>query len=165
MIKAIIISILSVTLLSGCGLFPTKYRDVPVPVYQVPAPPKIDRPSLPIHSLTIADTMDVQKVIKAHVVSTRLLINYSEALSEIVNTYAELAARTENLLIEPVFEMAFSSDRDSSVEITELERLRMVAQARSIRQDAEISFATILEKYQQGEQEILEEFNNETPDD
>lgn len=165
--KVLIILLLSIAL-TGCGLFSRQdnFRDVPIPIYQVPAPPQIDKPELPIHSLTFSDTMDVQKVIRAYVVSTRLLLNYSEALQEIVDTYARLAQKTQDQLIEPVFTMAFSVEReDSPIEITELERLRMVAQARSTRQDAEISFSTILNKYEERKREIIEEFENETSDD
>lgn len=165
MIKPILIAMFSVTLMTGCGLFQRQYRDVPVPVYQVPAPPSIEKPRLPIHDLTPSDVQDTQRVIRAYVVSTRLLINYGEALREIVDTYAELARRTESYFIEPVFTMAFSLDRETSVEITELERLRMVAQARSVQQDATLSFANIIDRYNERKQEILEEFNNEASDD
>lgn len=165
MIKGLLIAILSISLLSGCSLFQRQYRDVPVPVYQVPAPPTIEKPALPIHDLTAADVMDTQRVIRAYVVSTRLLINYSEALRQIVDTYAELARRTESFFIEPVFSMAFSTDRESAVEITELERLRMVAQARTIRQEANLAFSNIIVNYNERKQEILVEFNNETSDD
>ena len=165
MIKSILIAMFSVTLMTGCGLSQRQYRDVPVPVYRVPAPPNIEKPRLPIHDLTSSDIQDTQRVIRAYIVSTRLLINYAEALREIVDTYAELARRTESHFIEPVFTMAFSLDQETSVEITELERLRMVAQARSVQQDAILSFANIIDQYNQRKQEILEEFNNEASDD
>lgn len=165
MIKFLVICILSIFLV-GCGFTRTQYRDVPVPVYQVPAPPSIDRPHLPIYDLTATDSNDTEKVIKAYLTSVRLLLNYSEALSEIVNTYRNLAEETDSSFVEPVFSMAFSIEREDIFEVSELERLRMIAQARQIKENADTRFNSILQDYTENNEKIWKEWEeDETSDD
>lgn len=159
MIKILVISIMALVLTTGCFNRTQQYRDVPVPVFQVPAPPDIERPHLPIHDLTSSDHRnDVEKVIRAYIVSVRLLLNYSEALEEIVDTYRRLAERTDSFWTEPVFSMSLAESRESSPEISELERLRMISQSNRIRRDSETSFNQILDTYKENKSRIWEDY-------
>lgn len=150
---------------SGCGLFGTTrdYRNVPVPIYVVPSPPTIERPHLPIYDLSVVDKEDTDKVIRAYLVSFRLLLAYAEAQEEIIRTYRNLATRTDDSLFESIFTMSASSRDDTQLEVTELERRRMIARGMQTREDANVKFRSIVNNYEEKISIIWGEY--ETQDD
>lgn len=162
MIKFIAISVLALAFTTGCFNRPNQYRDVPVPVYQVPAPPSIERPHLPIHDLTASDRDNLDRIVRAYVVSVKLLLVYSVALDQVVETYRELARRTDSFWTDPRFAMSLTDIRAEPLEITELERLRMIAQGRQISSDTELMFSEILQNYKDSKAEIWRDYETST---
>ena len=150
-------------LLVGCSLFPERvvYEEYPIPVYTIPEPPEIERPSLPIHSLSERDRDDSETVIRAYVISTRLLLNYAVALEEIVQAYADLAETTKNQVTFPNLlgqqRRTVSGVRPlSSLEANRVEQIRS-------RNHSELQnkLVTIKNQYEENKKAILEEFFNE----
>lgn len=134
-----------------------EYRNVPIPVYQVPMPPALERPVLPIHNLSTEDRNDSDKVIRAYLVSMRLLLNYAHAQTEILSTYKRMAERTESSFIEPVFTMSAAEDAEPLV-MSDLEKRQLIAQGRQIQEDAASQFRNIQERYKQKERDIWGEY-------
>lgn len=134
----------------------TEYRDVPVPVYSVPSPPVISRPELPIHKLTADDMLNSEKIVRAYIVSSRLLLNYAVALEEIVATYKKLSEKSTRIN-QPVFASA-QNDEDTPVGLTTREREIIEEVSEDTRQDAEEAFSSIKRRYEEKEADIRREY-------
>lgn len=96
-------NILSVILLSvllvGCNsIGKVKYHDVATPVYVVPAPPKIERPTLAIDSLTEEQRNDPGLVEQAKRASSIQKQGYIEQLEAIIAKYGALAVESQTNL-------------------------------------------------------------------
>lgn len=86
-------------LLSGCET--TKkivYKEVPYPVYVVPAPPEIERPVLQIHKLTDEQKAIDGEILKAERASVVQLLSYIDELELIVGKYRELSVESSKNL-------------------------------------------------------------------
>lgn len=68
-----------------------EYRDRYVPVYVVPAPPEVKRPELLLNEKN-KDTVSDEEFSRLYSATTAQLNGYIEALEEVYNKYAELAA-------------------------------------------------------------------------
>lgn len=162
MIRTITILILC-ALLAGCNLIPTKtvYEEYPVPVYKVPEPPSIDRPYLPIYDLSPADNNDTEKVIRAYVISVRLLLNYAKAQEEILKTYKELSESTnKNDRVRSLSRVSMSAE--SNRPLSKLEMNKLISSAQIEEEKALRSFDSILENYTKNKEEIWREFDEFT---
>jgi hypothetical protein len=156
--------LLLVAFLSGCNLLPTRtvYEEYPVPVYKVPAPPQIDRPYLPIYDLNALDSNNTQKVIRAYVISVRLLLNYAEAQEEILKTYERLSESTpmeQNLLLT----LTSGERRERDGPLSRLEYSGLLADAELRNQEATDNFNNILDRYQKNKEEIWRNFDEINP--
>lgn len=158
-----IISILLISIfLVGCAT-KTEYVRYPIPVPQVPAPPTLERPSLPIHNLTMSDLQNPELVLQSYVISVRLLINYSEANEAILRTYTRLAERTSTLNDSDSIPLAMSAPGPSrrslqEEEIAEQARLMALSSTNSfILEDAQREFARIEREYMSSKEELLGE--------
>lgn len=99
MVNKLILFIL-IFLLVGCETIggtkvKTEFKDKPVPVIMVPAPPDVKRPQLEIHRLTPEQLQSYGEVAKAATASVKQLLIYSEILEAIVNKYRELSKDSE----------------------------------------------------------------------
>lgn len=164
--------ILSGILLVACGTREVKPPEkVNVPVYMVPAPPKIERPELPIHSILsqenfVSNTVsgkNTGELAKAYVVSLRLAMNWGLALERIVYAYEKM------------------SKRDFSLTPLEFEGGRVLAEAPMafgaslpvesendfgpVKLFADEEFSRIIDKYEYNKELILEDYYNETESD
>jgi hypothetical protein len=166
MIKKIALLVIISILLVGCGK-ETVYRDKKVPVYMVPAPPTIEQPELPIHSLdfdwsspeNIIENMG--KIVQAYVISIRLLINWGEANNEIVEAYRDMSER--DFSVDPItFAMAGPNATTSDIEELEIDS---ESDYGTIDRFARRKFNEIEDKYHQENQLILQSYNNETESD
>lgn len=158
--KIILIIFLSVAL-SGCTWFTrTEYQEYPVPVYTVPAPPSIDRPELPIHELTEEDRKDTDKVIRAYIVSIRLLLNYAVAKEKIIQKYDELSKQTE-FVDTRVRRFGVTADTQEERRLKASEAQELSIRSMRVSETAHGEFSNIINEYNRNKERILREFNNE----
>lgn len=81
--------------LTGCGAFDrepetvTEYQEKAVPVYSVPEPPEVPRPSLELEKVD-EDSSDGE-VAKAYAISVMQLTDYTRLLEKVINKYREMA--------------------------------------------------------------------------
>jgi len=146
----------------GCSLIEPRieYRDKIVPVYTVPKPPKIERPTLPIHDARyrnptfVSNPDNLGQIVQDYVISVRLLINYAEALNEIVETYRVLSERDNTSPLIPQSDapllMGSPLDGDNSPQLDE----RTLASLQLIL-FSNMAFSTIIDKYEEREREII----------
>lgn len=157
--KKSIILICLALFLTGCNFLPTRtvYEEYPVPVYKVPAPPEIDRPYLPIYDLAPMDKENTDKVIRAYIISVRLLLNYATAQEEILETYKRLSESTtsENRRVLSLSRAAPNTNRP----LSKLEAEKLISTAEKQEEEAVKSFNTIVDNYQRNKQDIWREFN------
>lgn len=154
----IIITLLTITLLTGCSLFEKRveFREKVVPVYMVPEPPELERPVLPIHSerynnpVFLSNPNNLGQIVQDFTVSLRLAMNYSLAQEEIINTYRELSDRDFSL--EPVQLLSARIDGNNNIPMSR-------SDFGSLEIYADQRFSEIIDKYEDNKQEIL---NNET---
>ena len=99
MVKYILLIAASLSLFA-CADQPVKtvYQTKEVPVYVVPAPPTVVRPTLVITTLTDAQKADLGELAKAYSISLKQAMQYSCSLENIVNAYAALAAKAPSLI-------------------------------------------------------------------
>lgn len=143
---SIILAIITISLsLTACKRA-VIYEDYPVPVYVVPKPPNIQRPSLPIHQLNNNDSTDINKVILAYVTSIRLLLNYSEAHEKILGVYDKLSDRNMG-----GGGLTFSSSGEGAVEDIGEQDVN----------DWYEEIGTIINNYEMINEDILNEFEND----
>lgn len=153
-------------ILAGCNPFiRTEYREYPVPVYTVPAPPSIERPQLPIHSLTSEDREDSDKVIRAYIVSIRLLLNYSYAMEKIWDKYNRLSEETEFVdtrirSLGVTAETAEKSAEDGEL-LSASAAQELSVRSMRMQSTASSEFTSIIIEYENEKHKILEEFFNE----
>lgn len=143
-------------LLAGCAT-ETIYRDKNVPVYEVPRPPTIERPELPIHSLNpslVISPEYVGEIAQAYVVSIRLLMNWGEANSKIVEAYRKMSEK--DFRVAPV---TFSSSAQPAPPSNEPTYERSENDYGTIKTFADQEFGNIVNKYKEQEQEILKDYN------
>lgn len=97
-----ILLITLIALVSGCAQLGIKDPDLVVqeslvPILYCPAPPKIERPALPIETLTDVDNQNPGLVAKKYKATIKALQGYSVELEEILKSYDESAAAYEEL--------------------------------------------------------------------
>lgn len=161
MSKAILL-VLSIFLLVGCGKETIRYERYPVPVYQVPAPPELERPELPIHGLPGSTITDTGKLIQAYVVSVRLLLNYAEAKEAIVTTYKKLSEESNLEDDFPTRALAATGpDERREEQLSEEDEVIIMSNNARMYDEAQSEFNKIEEEYKNKEDEIWEEFNEE----
>jgi len=167
----IIITILVAVTLTGCGLFDTRvqYRDKIVPIYTVPAPPEIERPELPIHlpryrnPVFLANPDNIGQIAQDYTISLRLLLNYSQAQEEIIDTYRRLSQR--DFANQPLLRsMAGVGDQVSTPPLFSgkgFDGVESVAFSNQYEFEsyARSAFIDVLDKYEERKKEILK---NET---
>lgn len=74
------------------------YKDVPYPVYVVPAPNIPPRPALAVDSLTPTQKQDAGTVLQADSATVVQMKGYVQELETILNKYAELAIVSQSNL-------------------------------------------------------------------
>lgn len=74
----------------------TEYVEKLVPVYIIPAPPKVERPTLATSLLTPEQKLSLGELVKAYVVETEQLSAYASLLEDVIKKYEELSKRTDN---------------------------------------------------------------------
>jgi len=174
MYKTIALVFISLLLLTACGRETIRYESYPLPVYVVPPPPEINRPHLPIYDLSIQDVQDTPKVLRAYVVSVRLLLNYAEAKEAIASTYKSLSERAPMPDAEeadrPIRALSARMDRTDDPE-TRVERsmsteeeINILARNMSVTEDLSTRFSDIEERYRRQEEEIWGNFNEDAED-
>lgn len=180
MTKIITILLCSV-LLTACGIFEKRYEEVKVPVYMVPEPPTIERPELPIHNINIrisditsseSNKNMIGELVQAYVISIRLLMNWGEANAKIVNTYRQMSK--EDFTVDPV---AFTSSVSRSIADDRGEVALLSSSMTSGRPVLDVDrsdfgtlkvyanqqFNSIIDKYEEDMQRILDESNEADP--
>ena len=100
MVKYLSICLLALMLVS-CATQPTKtvYVDKNIPVYIVPAPPKVEKPILIINSLTDAQKNNIGELTKAYAISLKQTMQYACKLKNIVDKYTELSLLNPSLIM------------------------------------------------------------------
>lgn len=100
MVKRILLVLAILALITGCSTQEQKikYEIVKVPVYTVPMPPKLDRPSLPIKSLTEEEKEDEGILSQAYASSLARVTNYARALEMVVEEYRNIAIYSKKML-------------------------------------------------------------------
>jgi len=150
MIRKTISVVLLTVVMAGCSVQEprTVYVDKPVPVYTVPAPPHIERPVLPIHSSKYSEVnfltnpTNIGQIVQDFTLSLRLVLNYAQAMEQILQTYQDLSER--NFADQPGL---FST---SSGETPLFASSQIELQYR-----ASIAFSDIVDKYEEQKEEIL----------
>lgn len=101
--KKILILSMFLTILSGCGQerIRTVYQEKDVPVYVVPAPPKVQQPDLAINNLTEKQKDDIGELAKAYNISLVQLGQYACKLKNIVDKY-EFLSTTSPTPVSPL---------------------------------------------------------------
>lgn len=101
MARTAIAVILASALLVGCGgteiRLKNEVQEVFVPMLYCPAPPGIERPSLPIHTMTAEQAADPGYVAKAYKASMVLLQGYAHELEQALDSYNEANAAYDEL--------------------------------------------------------------------
>jgi len=156
-----------VAVLAGCSFLEPRveYRDKLIPVYTVPAPPEIERPELPIHSpryqnpAFLSNPNNIGQVVQDYTVSLRLVLNYSLAQEEIIETYRRLSQQDfanqplirslsntqgEDGVPELFSGTGFDNPRDAAI----------YSQA-EFETYARLAFEDVVDKYEERKEEIL----------
>lgn len=80
--------------LNGCGSQPIKFttdvKETLVPIVYSPAPPKIDRPELPIQQMTDDQLKSDGEVVKYYKATVKTLIGYSLELEKALDKYDKI---------------------------------------------------------------------------
>ena len=78
--------------ITGCETLKIKkeVQKVSVPILYCPAPPKIERPKLPIHQMTKEDLQKDGEVAKRYKATVKALIGYAKELESSLNEYNEI---------------------------------------------------------------------------
>lgn len=144
-----------ILMLSACYADNVRYTPYPVPVYVVPEPPSIDRPDLPIHSLTEEDRENTTKVMQSYVISVRLLMNYAQASDKIMKTYKELSEEEEIDFEDPMtFTYATSQEP-----MTTDEEIEMFTRSMDIERKFNNEIQEIKTNYSDKKKEIWAEYD------
>jgi hypothetical protein len=154
-------------MLTACATPDVEYREKKVPIYMVPKPPTIERPTLPIHELEI-DWNSPEKVVEkfgdiaqAYVITVRLLMNWGETQNDIVKAYEAMSER--DFSVDPVtFSMAGPNTSESDINDLELDS---ESDYGTIDRFARQKFKEIEDKYHRENEMILQSYNNETSSD
>ena len=91
---------LAAFVLTGCGNQNVKeieIQEVKVPFLYCPAPPRVERPSLIINTLSPSDLTDPGKVAQAYKASFIQIRGYTQNLEEILEQYNETSKAYEDL--------------------------------------------------------------------
>jgi hypothetical protein len=166
----LILMISLVVSLSGCSFLEPRieYRDKLVPVYTVPAPPEIERPELPIHSPRYQDIAflsnpnNIGQIVQDYTVSLRLVLNYSLAQEEIIETYRRLSR--QDFANQPLLRSMSNGSGEGVPELFAGTRFDNPTEAAIYSQAefetyARFAFEDVVDKYEERKEEIL---NNET---
>lgn len=99
--KTFVALILSTLFLVGCGgqeiRLKNEVQEVFVPMLYCPAPPGLERPVLPIHTMTPEQAADPGYVAKAYKASMVLLQGYAHELEQALDSYNEANAAYDEL--------------------------------------------------------------------
>jgi hypothetical protein len=93
MVKKLLILCVSLILV-GCQTTPTPntvYKDVKIPSYIVPKPPKIERPQLAIETITPEQQKEQGELVKAYTLTIKQLEQYVVGLEKIITRYDEVS--------------------------------------------------------------------------
>jgi hypothetical protein len=96
--------VLTSLMLTGCGVFKTRIvtdtKEVLIPVVSCPKPPDVERPELPIHTITPELKASDGEVVKHYKATVLSLMDYSEDLEKIVDHYTGVNKMTEDVRAE-----------------------------------------------------------------
>ena len=76
----------------------TEYKDVYLPIYTVPEPPMIERPILPVNTLTAEQKDNDGELVKAAMTSVALQSGYIKELEKIIETYKKISDENKKYL-------------------------------------------------------------------
>ena len=96
--KKLFIIVCCIVVISGCDLFKreiirTEVVQLRIPMLYCPAPDKrlLERPDLPIHSLTQEERQQYDKLVKSYVATIKTLQDYSSRLELSLNQYEKIS--------------------------------------------------------------------------